>query len=558
MKYINLNKYKFFKIIKHINRIRYNFFKLFKSLNLKSYGFKNFYKFFSFKKHQFRKFYKYPDIRIYNFRKFYKYLDIRIYNFRKFYKFFGFKYHQKTPIYFATVVIFIGFLYLFTPIFYSYDKSKIENIICNDQSIKCVIDGKIKYKFYPTPRIKITNLIIKDTLKKENILLKSNNVIIKISIKNLLDKKKHNFTKIKLSNFEINFNVANLKKYKNIFKKKANFIPVSLSKGKIVFFDGKNYIATIDEVNSDLMFKTSLVETSISGKFLNDDIRISINSEQVDNQDSIKVILKMPKLKLITKAYFFDLKKDEKNTSGNIFIKLNKNKLKAVFDYKDNQVIIRKSQLSNAYANGTIQGKINFLPYFIFDLDVNLNNINFTKLYNSFLALDKKKQQKIFQINNKINGNLILSSDKIYSNYNLIESFESRVEFINGSILIEQLLLNLGKLGAADLLGSINNDGKINHFKFESNVFVDNQKKFLSKFGIYKKRNISSNFFVSGNLDFNNQKITFYEVLGNKKINKENIVFMEKEFNSLLLEDGYKNLFHFPKFKEFIKIIMTE
>ena len=52
--------------------------------------------------------------------------------------------------------------------------------------------------------------------------------------------------------------------------------------------------------------------------------------------------------------------------------------------------------------------------------------------------------------------------------------------------------------------------------------------------------------------------MTFYEVLGNKKINKENIVFMEKEFNSLLLEDGYNNLFHFPKFKEFIKIIMTE
>ena len=544
MKYINLNKYKFFKIIKHINRIRYNFFKLFKSLNLKSYGFKNFHKFFSFN--------------IYQFRKFYKYLDIRIYNFRKFYKFFGFKYNQKTPIYFATLVIFIGFLYLVTPIFYSYDKSKIENIICNDQSIKCAINGKIKYKFYPTPRIKITNLIIKDTLKKENILLKSNNVIIKISIKNLLDKKKHNFTKIKLINFEINFNVANFKKYKNIFKKKVNFIPVSLSKGKIVFLDGKNYIATIDEVNSDLMFKTTLVETSISGKFLNDDIRININSEQVDNQDSIKVILKMPKSKLLAKAYFLDLKKDEKTTSGNIFIKLNKNKLKAIFDYKDNQVIIKKSQLSNAYANGMVQGKINFLPYFIFDLDINLNNINFTKLYSSFLALDKKKQQKIFQINNKINGNLVLSSDKIYSNYNLIESFESRVEFINGSILIEQLLLNLGKLGAADLLGSINNDGKINHFRFESNVFVDNQKKLISKFGIYKKKNISSNFFVSGNLDFNNQKMTFYEVLGNKKINKENIVFMEKEFNSLLLEDGYNNLFHFPKFKEFIKIIMTE
>ena len=38
----------------------------------------------------------------------------------------------------------------------------------------------------------------------------------------------------------------------------------------------------------------------------------------------------------------------------------------------------------------------------------------------------------------------------------LVDSFESRIKFINGNILIEQLLLNLGKLGAADITGIIN------------------------------------------------------------------------------------------------------
>ena len=38
----------------------------------------------------------------------------------------------------------------------------------------------------------------------------------------------------------------------------------------------------------------------------------------------------------------------------------------------------------------------------------------------------------------------------------------------------------------------------------------------------------------------------------------EIIVLFEKEFNDIMLEDGYTNLFDFPKFKEFIKIITSD
>ena len=38
-----------------------------------------------------------------------------------------------------------------------------------------------------------------------------------------------------------------------------------------------------------------------------------------------------------------------------------------------------------------------------------------------------------------------------------------------------------------------------------------------------------------------------------KNLTIEDINYIEKEFNDLMLEDGYKSLFHFPKFKEFIK-----
>ena len=121
----------------------------------------------------------------------------------------------------------------------------------------------------------------------------------------------------------------------------------------------------------------------------------------------------------------------------------------------------------------------------------------------------------------------------------------------------DQFLLNLGKLGAADILGTISNDKKFTSLNFESNVFVDNQKKFLSKFGVYNKETIPSNLFIAGNLDIQNIRNTFYEISHGNKLNTEDINYIEQEFNDFMLTDGYENLFRFPKFKEFIKSITS-
>ena len=135
---------------------------------------------------------------------------------------------------------------------------------------------------------------------------------------------------------------------------------------------------------------------------------------------------------------------------------------------------------------------------------------------------------------------------------------ESRIKFNNGDIIIDQFLLNLGKLGAADISGAVYNDKIFTNFKYESNLFIDNQKKFLSKFEIYNKESIPSNLFVSGNFDIKNIKSSFYEISGNEKINYEDVNFIEDEFNDFMLSDGYKNLFNFPEFVEFVKSITSE
>jgi len=558
MKYINFKRFKFSTILKNINFRRYNFSKIFKFVDPRRLDFKNIYKYLDFIRIDFKKFYKYLDFRKFNidirrsdFTKLIKYLNPRTYKISLFSSKF-------LLIHLPASIIFFGLLYLVIPTFYNYDKSNIENIVCKRQNIECSIRGEVNYSFFPTPRIKIKDVIIKDFYEKKNTFIKAEHTVIKLSIKNLLAKEKHKFKNIELNNFEINFDLKNLKKYKNIFKNKTNLIPVVFAKGQIVFLNEKDYVAIIKDTNLNLILGEYSKEAELKGKFLNDNIYISLNSNKVDNKSFTDVILKMSDFNLLTKANFSNSEKDENIINGNILIKKDKHRLTGVFDYKDNEITINKSNLKNIFLDGKLEGKIKFLPFFDFDLDLNLNNINFTKLYNYFLAQDEREQKNLFKINKKINGKLSLSSDKIYSSYNLVKSFESRIKFNNGDILVEQFLINLGKLGAADILGTINNDEKFTNFKYESNIFVDNQKKFLSKFGIYNKKKIASNLFISGNFDLKNTKISFYEISSDAKLIDDDVNFIEKEFNDFMLDDGYESLFRFPKFKEFVKSITSE
>jgi len=557
-------EYVFSGIYKNFNFIRRYFLKTYNNIDFKKYNFSRIFKFEALRRLDFKKIYKYLnfrrfyfDIRRFDFRKLTKYLNPKTYNINLI-KNIDLISSKFVFIHLPASIIFFGLLYLVIPTFYNYDKSNIENIVCKRQNIECLIRGEVKYSFYPTPRIKIKDVIIKDFFEKKNTLVKVEHTVIQLSIKNLLTKEKHKFKKIELDNFEINFDLKNFKKYKNIFEKKINLIPAVFTNGRIVFLDGKDYVATINDTNLNLILEEYSKEAVLKGKFLDDNIYISLNSKKVDNKLFTDIILKMSDLNLLTKANFFNSEKDKNIINGNILIKKDKHRFTGVFNYKDNEITINKSNLRNIFLNGKLEGKIKFFPFFDFNLDLSLNSINFTKLYNYFLAKNEKKQKNLFTINKKINGKLSLSSDKIYSSYNLVKSFESRIKFNNGDILVEQFLINLGKLGAADILGTINNGEKFTNFKYESNIFVDNQKKFLSKFGIYNKQNIASDLFVSGNFDLKNTRISFYEISSEEKLSNNDVNFIEKEFNYFMLTDGYESLFRFPKFKEFVKSITSE
>lgn len=253
MKFFNYKRYKFSTIFKNISIKRYNFQKLLKYL---------YYKDFSYLKIN-----KYISLKRFNYSKLYKYIDPRSYNYLKLYKLINFKNYKYITIIIPVGILSSIFIYLSMPIFYDFNKSKIESLICKGFKVSCSIEGKIKYSFLPSPRVKFNDFIIKDLSKDKKILANIKKIDIKISLKNLHDKEKINYKKINLIDGEINFDLKNLKTYKNIFQTKFNLKNVNFKKMNIKFFDDEKYITAINNAAIKYKSKSETNKVNINGDF---------------------------------------------------------------------------------------------------------------------------------------------------------------------------------------------------------------------------------------------------------------------------------------------------
>ena len=372
-------------------------------------------------------------------------------------------------------------------------------------------------------------------------------------------KKKFNFIKTKFNNSKINIDLNNFGQYKKLIFKEHNLKPIIFKGGNINFIENEKKIISIKNINFNYKTNKNKSKGILKGEVINDKINISFINDKKENKSSKVFVLKLLKLGLFTKLNIINKQTDiSEGISGNFLIKRGKNKLTAIFNYKDNKIIINHSNVKNDFLDGKLDGKINLLPYFDFNLNVNLNSVNFNRLHSVLVSLNEKEKKNLFKINKKINGNLALSVDKIFSKYTLINSIESRIKFINGNIFIEQALFGLGKIGAADLEGVIINDNKFSNLKFENNIFIDNLKRFYNKFGIYNKQKIPYSLFVSGNIDLENLILHINEISDDENFENEDIKYVEKEFNNIVMYDGYKTLFNFLKLKEFVKLITDD
>ena len=177
MKYFNIKRYKFSTITRSLGNT------ITRSLGNLVHGILNLLQLINFKK-IFNYFY---DIR-HALKKAFKYLDPRKYNILGIIKKIKIRNSKFLFFHLPSSIIFFGLLYIIIPTFYTYDKLPIQKIICMSNNFECIVKGKVSYNFFPTPRLKVKDLIINIPSSNTN-LLNANNVYLRLSVKNLLNKK---------------------------------------------------------------------------------------------------------------------------------------------------------------------------------------------------------------------------------------------------------------------------------------------------------------------------------------------------------------------------------
>jgi len=283
------------------------------------------------------------------------------------------------------VLYVVGFIsltlliYLTIPFFFNYNsyKGNIEKKIFTNFNLKAEIEGQIKYTFIPSPRISIKNITLKNfpSIAKKRANVQEMEILI--PFKTLVKKEKIRFDTIIIKDAEIDLNLENIDGYFNLFKNfKAK--PIIIINSKLNFYNKKNYIASIE--NIDLKYKDNnyLKKTTLKGKFLSDELEINLESKI--KQKTLPNILKI-KLKKIGLLAKLTYPSTNDPRSGNIQISFKDNKVS--FNYlKNNKFItIDKGKIKNNYIDGNIIGKIFYNPFFNVDVHVDLNQLNFKKVY---------------------------------------------------------------------------------------------------------------------------------------------------------------------------------
>ena len=336
--------------------------------------------------------------------------------------------------YVVCFIIIVPIIYLSIPIFFDYEKSKkrIENEIYSDFNLKSSVEGEIRYNLFPSPRIKVKNLIIKDFIDNKKNLGEVEFAVLKIPFKKLFSLDKINFNSLELKNSKVNLDLNKLKKYKKYFVEQFKSKNIRIYESDIKLFDGTNHLATINNTRVKYDPGQDVDETTLKGKLFEKSITIYFkNRKKPDSPDIF--FIKYPSLNF--KAHVVLSPSDKSNnTDGKLSLYLDHLKGNFNFDLNESFVKVKKGSIRNKFLNGKIVGKINFFPFFNFDLDLDLSSFNFRLISKILKTMSNEEINNLFILNSKINGNLNLFIKKIYTASKLVKSVESRIiwEYILG------------------------------------------------------------------------------------------------------------------------------
>ena len=366
-----------------------------------------------------------------------------------------------TLILVGIAIIFSSLTILSLPVLFNY-KSKvtiIENNFYKNFKIYLNSSGKISYKPFPKPHLLLENAIIDlNKSKEKNGLIKTKNLKIYISLRDIYLRSFKNFVSTEISNTNINLKFDNIKElrkhlYQNINK------PIILNDCKIFLKNKKNEVILISPINKILYKinnKTKVKNFNLIGEVFGLNFNSEWKRDYTKPKKTIHTIdIVYPNIEIKNILEF------EKNNKfkGQSFINYGQDKLEYNFQYNNQKIKISSPKTKKT--NFNIESDIQLRPFY----------------FNGSLLIKNKKVEKI--IDNFL-SNLILYNENYLGNLNGL--FKIKFDKLNNKLIKKgeiKLIINEKKINIKEAKFIIDKIGYINSIiSFEE---YEGDKKFITK-----------------------------------------------------------------------------
>ena len=462
----------------------------------------------------------------------------RIHNkYSNIFKFFFFLRHL-----FAIFLIFTSLFFLI-PKFFNYEKKQdiIKEHLLKNYDLEVKDFSKIEYQIFPLPNLSIKNVNFK--IKNKSVNLKTNKIDIFLEIKKIYNYENFKTKKIILNNTEVLLDISSAKNIINYIKKLKNNLVI------------KNLSLNFEK-DSILIFKIKNINFSNYGNkkyhFAAEAFNKKLKAFLINNNKNLN--FKILKTGIKADIEFSDTNSEsENNIVGSSKIKLLNNLLKFDFNLDNNKLKIKKSNFRNKKLSFSFDSRIKFNPYFNFNTDININEIDKNILDSVSLDNILKNRKLIKKLSSKININY---KDKSYFT-NFIESYVYNLNFAYGRLeFVNKILIKGGEINCQ---GNSLLTEKYPRLNFFCKINIKDKKQFFKKFSITKNINADlQKLNIEGSLNLFYKKVSFNNIDVNKNyiVNKEDIKYFKETFENILFSDGFFKIFKKSKIKEFLLAII--
>ena len=458
------------------------------------------------------------------------------------------QFFNKKFFFISVALIFLTFflVYFLKPFYFDYNTKKdiIQKKISDQFKLKTQISGNISYSAIPTPTIIIENVKL-DLAKDSSNTVEVKKVLIRTSVNKISSINQLEFKKIIFENQNINISPSHLRQIFAFFTyhKKGQVI---FKNSKVIFRDNQKNKINFENINLNDKFKNNKHVINAKLNFSNNNVKINFKN-LVDSEKSLKI--KIPSLKQNLEINF-DKQSTLKKLSGDLKLNIFNSILLLNFKGKDN-FEISNSYLRNKYLNSKINGKISFKNPFNFNLNLDINQINFRKLYKNYTNIKNPK------ISKKINGTMNVKIKSLETLFGKLKDTQMKLNFQNGDLKITGITAKLPFDSSlnSNLQILLNNKKPIIEYKV--NFSSANAKKFLRKLSIYDFGQKKANWYSEGVIDIKNRKINIKKLLKDQVriTNKNQIKLLEDSFNKNVIDDDIVDIFDAFKVKKFLKEI---